>query len=120
MSGDRGIFSARAGRLMDEKERQEAEERRATLREAVGRLAANADFRLWLYATLDDLRLFDLDERPVDEFGQGFRYAAHRILNRLLDSREGADMAAGMYGKNLADVHRALAATRQEETENGE
>lgn len=118
MRSDADIFSARPDRLRNEEERNEAERRRATLREAVGRLSANADFRLWLYATLDDLRFFDLDERPVDEFGQGFRYAAHRIVNRILDSREGTDMVAGMHKANLASVHKALASTHEAETEN--
>ena len=112
------IFSARTDRSADEKARREAELRRRNLREAVSRLAANSDFRLWLYATLDDLRYFDRDERPVDDFGQGFRYAAHRIVNRIVDSREGADMMAQMHRANLADAHRALAKTHEtQETE---
>lgn len=114
-----GIFSARTDPGADEKARRDAELRRRNLREAVSRLAASADFRLWLYATLDDLRYFDRDEHPVDDFGQGFRYAAHRIANRIIDSREGADMIAQMHRANIADAHRSLAKTHeQNETEN--
>ena len=96
MNGGEDIFSARPSGGGDAAER-EAQRRRRDLREAVSRLAKNQNFRTWLYATLDDLRLFDRDESEVDGFGQGFRYAAHRIANRLLDAAEGVELMAQLY-----------------------
>lgn len=113
MTGADGLFDRRDG--ADAEERRKNLRRRRTLREAASRIAANADFQLWLYATLDDLRLFDRDEAEVDAFGQGFRAAARRIATRLCDSQEGAALIADLYKTSISATHKALVASRTRE-----
>lgn len=87
--------------------------------EATDRLAVNADFSTWLYGVMDDLGLFDRAEAPVGEFGQGFRAAANRIRNRMLEAPKAVQLFTDLTKRHHAELHRRLVADRQtQQTEN--
>jgi len=83
-------------------------------RDAVSRLCDNADFRTWLFDTLDDLCLFSRDEGLVTDFGQGIRAAANRIRNRLLESPEAVKVLTDFAHKELSAYHAGVAASQQD------
>ena len=87
--------------------------------EATDRLAVNAEFSTWLYGVMDDLGLFDRAEAPVGEFGQGFRAAANRIRNRMLEAPKAVQLFTDLTKRHHAELHRRLVADRQtQQTEN--
>ena len=113
------------GGAAEEKEQRECAERaRRRAKEwlaATDRLCANADFEAWLWGALDDLGLFDRPEVALSDFGQGFRSAAHRIRNRMLEAPKAVDLFTRLAKRHHAELHRSLVADRQrgefEETE---
>ena len=110
-----------ADRTPEEQRRIEAaaQARACAWLEATDRLAVNADFSTWLYGVMDDLGLFDRAEAPVGEFGQGFRAAANRIRNRMLEAPKAVQLFTDLTKRHHAELHRRLVADRQtQQTEN--
>lgn len=92
-------------------ERDGARSRGASLakrRDLIARLAANADFREWLYGELDNLCAFDGVAAQLSEFGQGIRATAHEIVERLLVAGEGAQMMADFAARNFKARHEGF------------
>ena len=104
-----------ADRTPDEQRRADAEAQRRAQAwiEATDRLSANGDFATWLYGVMDDLGLFDREEAPVGEFGQGFRVAANRIRNRMLEAPAAVQLFTDLTKRHHAELHRRLVADRQ-------
>jgi hypothetical protein len=97
----------------------EAQARARAWLEATDRLSSNADFSTWLYGVMDDLGLFDRAEAPVGEFGQGFRAAANRIRNRMLEAPKAVQLFTDLTKRHHAELHGRLVADRQkQQTEN--
>lgn len=93
----------------------EAQARARAWLEATDRLSRNTDFATWLYNVLDDLELFDREEAPVSEFGQGFRAAANRIRNRMLEAPNAVQLFTDLTKRHYAGLHRRLVADRQKQ-----
>lgn len=97
-------FRGRSGEVCDSAA-FDANLRVRAMADTVSRLAANADFRKWLRATLDDLCAYSRDEGPLTDFGQGIRASAARIENRLLASEEAVEMLADFARADYAAEH---------------
>lgn len=97
-------FRGRRGAVRDGAADANRRESRA-MADTVTRLAANADFRAWLRATLDDLCAYSRDEGLLTDFGQGIRASAARIENRLLASGEAVGMLADFARADYAAEH---------------
>jgi len=86
---------------------------------ATDRLSLNPDFAVWLYDVMDDLGLFDRPEGPIGEFGQGYRAAASRIRNRMLEAPEAVRLFIDLTKRHHGDLHKRLVADRKKhKTEN--
>ena len=83
--------------------------------EATNRLSGSADFAAWLYGVMDDLGLFDRPEKPLDDWGQGFRAAANRIRNRMLEAPRAVDLFCELTKRHHAELHKSLVAARDRE-----
>lgn len=89
--------------------------RRTAVDGAVRRLAANADFREWLYHTLDDLCAFARDEGVLTDFGQGIRAAAAHVERGLLGTAEGTAMLADLARREIDERHAEIVAGTKHE-----
>jgi hypothetical protein len=110
------VFHRGAPDVTPEEQRRidaEARQRAQAWLEATDRLAANGDFSTWLYGVMDDLGLFDREEAPVGEFGQGFRAAANRIRNRMLEAPKAVQLFTDLTKRHHAELHRRLVADRK-------
>lgn len=101
------------GAAADESRRRaEAGRRARAWIAAADRLCASEDFRTFLYDVLDDLALFDREETPLGEFAQGFRAAAHRIRNRMMEADAAPALFAGFARRHHDELHARLTGER--------
>lgn len=106
-------------RTPEEQRRHDERVRERTRRwiAATDRLCANGDFGAWLYGVMDDLGLFDRPEAALTDFGQGFRAAANRIRNRMLEAPKAVELFCALAKRHHSELHRRLVAERGREGE---
>lgn len=90
-------------------------ERRAA---SASRLAANADFRDWLFDALVQLCAFGDDMTPVDPFNAGKRAAGAFLRRSLLVAEGGPQLFADLDKRYYGGVRRGIVEAARKNTGN--